>query len=147
MVRRTDDVERAWLAGAHLSSRDDDVLAAVLDRDGPVRVPDGEVARVEPAARERARGRVRVGEVAVHDDVAAHDDLAERLAVPRDVDERVGRRARRELGREAHDARGVGGYEGVALPGRELGALVEREGRPERLRVVAGEGPVRLNIT
>src|SRR5207249_12075051 len=48
-----------------------------------VRVPDGEVARMEPAAAEGLGGRVALVEVALHRVVAPHDHLAERFAVAR----------------------------------------------------------------
>ena len=49
------DLERADV----LAARDDDVLAAVLDLDVAVRMPDGEVAGVVPAVRERRLRRRR----------------------------------------------------------------------------------------
>ena len=73
------DLERADV----LAARDDDVLAAVLDLDVAVRMPDGEVAGVVPAVRERRLRRRRVLEIALHDRVAAKHHLAERRAVAR----------------------------------------------------------------
>jgi hypothetical protein len=72
-------------AGDVLAAGVDDVLPAVAQLDVTVRMPDGEVAGVEPAAVEDlARGRL-VLEVAAHHVVAPHDDLAHRPAVLRNV--------------------------------------------------------------
>src|SRR2546426_2333112 len=86
-----------------LAARDDDVLLPVPQLDVAVRVPDGEVARMEPAAAEGLGGRVALVEVALHRVVAPHDHLAERLAVARHV-----------VHAAVHDAHEV--EERVALP-------------------------------
>src|SRR4051812_2582784 len=66
-----------------LAARDDDVLRAVLDLDITVRVGNGEIAGMEPAAGEGLLGRDRILQIAFHDDVAAHEDFSGRLAVAR----------------------------------------------------------------
>src|SRR3989440_6464504 len=71
--------------GDVLAPRDDDVLLAVAQLDVAVGVPDGQVARVEPAAAERLRTGVGLFEISFHDVVTAHDDFAQRFAVHRHV--------------------------------------------------------------
>ena len=116
-----------------LPARDDDVLAAVHDRDVPVRVPDGEVARVEVAATESFAGRLGVLKVFFHDDIPAEYDLAHRLAVLRHVDQRRVRAV--PLLRRVDNPRLLGRGEGDALPCDELGALFERVSVPGWLDV------------
>ena len=65
-----------------LAARNDDVLGAVLDLDVAVRLHDGEVAGVVPAAAEGVCGCVRVLEVTLHHEVAAEHDLAHGFTVP-----------------------------------------------------------------
>lgn len=115
-----------------LAARDDDVLAAVLDADVAVGRQHAQVARVEPAARERLVGRMRVLQVALHADVAAEHDLADRLAVGRHGRHRVGiehRRARLQV--VAH-----------ALPRVQLRDFVVGQRIPVRLLRADGRGPV-----
>src|SRR5215204_494441 len=71
--------------GDVLAAGDDHVLAAVPELDAPIRMPDGDVARVVPSALERRFGGHLVVQVALHNHVAAHDDLAHRLPVERHV--------------------------------------------------------------
>src|SRR5574338_71603 len=80
-------VERVLdLGGADvLAARDDDVLLAVDDVEAAGRVPHAEVARVEPAALDRARGLVGLLVVAAEDDVRARADLADAAPVARDL--------------------------------------------------------------
>ena len=64
-----------------LAARNDDVLRPVLDLDVAIFVPDGEIARMEPAALKGFAGGMRVLQIALHDVVAAHQDLADCSAV------------------------------------------------------------------
>src|SRR5205823_3789104 len=69
-------LEHGWMGADYLldldardvlSSRDDDVLAAVPELDVSVWVPHPEVTRVKPAAAKCSLGRGLVGQVALHD--------------------------------------------------------------------------------
>src|SRR5438034_9155530 len=101
--------------------------------DVAVRVPDGEVARMEPAAAEGLGGRVALVEVALHRVVAPHDHLAERLAVARHV-----------VHAAVHDA--AEGEERVALPlaGGEARLLLERTRVPLGVPRAHGVRPIGL---
>ena len=116
-----------------LAARDDDVLAPVHDRDVPVGMPHGEVARVEVAATESLAGRLGVLDVFFHDDIPAEHDLAQRLAVLRHVDQRRVRAV--PLLRRVDNPRLFGRGEGDALPRDMLGALFERVSVPGGLDV------------
>ncbi len=121
-----------------MHTRDDDVLGAVLDLDAPVRVPDGQVARVQHAAGEQLGRGLRVPVVALAADVAREDDLANLLAVAGHVDQH----ALGLLGLD--DARGQAGQETVALA-RHVGVLfVLGQAVPRRQRVAARDGAVGL---
>ena len=130
------------LIGAYLSARDDDIFHPVLHLHRPVRVPHGQVSRVEVPTVECAGRCVGVLEVALHDDVSAQDDLAERFAVAGDVDERFFAGL---CG--TNDAEGERGGEGVSLPSGQFGPLGGGKRSPRRLRVVASEGSISLAAT
>src|SRR5439155_16996168 len=68
-----------------LAARDDDVLLPVAQLDVAVRVPHTDVPRVEPAAAEGLRRRLRLVEITLGAVVPDHDHLAQRLAIPRHV--------------------------------------------------------------
>jgi hypothetical protein len=124
----------------YLSARDDDIFRPVLHLHRPVRVPHGQVSRVEVSTVECASRRVGVLEVALHDDVPAQDDLAERFAVAGDVDERFAGLCGTD------DADGERGGEGVSLPSSKFGPLGGGKRSPRRLRVVASEGSISLAV-
>src|SRR5690606_21826516 len=63
------------------TTRNHDVLAAILDLHVAIRIRYRQVAAVEPAARESLVGRLRVLQIAFHDDVAAEHDFAHGLAI------------------------------------------------------------------
>ena len=62
-------------------ARDDELLAAVDERQVAVPVDPTQVSRVQPAARERPGGGLRIVQVPRHHDLPAHRDLAD-LARP-----------------------------------------------------------------
>ncbi|GBD28291.1 hypothetical protein HRbin31_00306 [bacterium HR31] len=69
--------------GDVLAAADDDVLLPVDDLEVAVRVHHRQVPGVEPPARERLRGGLRIPVVAVHDGGPPHHDLPHLAAVPR----------------------------------------------------------------
>ena len=66
-----------------LAPADDDVFDPVADLDVPVRMNDGAIARVKPAALERFGRGLGIVVVALHHHVAANHDLAHGLTIPR----------------------------------------------------------------
>ena len=79
-----------------LAAGDDDVLRAVAQFDIAVRVPDAEVAGMEPAAAEGLVGRGGVFQIALHHQIAPEEHLAHGRAVLRH--RRQGFRGRRPSG-------------------------------------------------
>ena len=116
-----------------LAAADDDVLLAVAELDVAVGMHDAEVARVEPAARERLRGRLGIAEVALHHVVAAHHDLADRRAVGGHVAQLV-----------VDDAQVHGVVERHALPRHHPRAALDVERLPLALHLAVDVGPVGL---
>src|SRR3954447_2066868 len=57
------------------AARDDHVLGPIFQRDVTVRIEHADIARVQPAAAQRLRGRIGIFPVARHDHVAAANDL------------------------------------------------------------------------
>jgi hypothetical protein len=94
---------------------------------------------MEVSAAERASSRVGILEVALHDDVSAHDDLTDCLAVTWDIYELF---AGRFCG--ANDTEWKRGRKGMTLPSRKFGPLGGGQCGPRRLRIITGEGPIRL---
>src|SRR5579884_691481 len=123
------DLDRADV----LAARDDDVLHPVAQLDGAVRVHDGHVPRMKPAAAERLRGRVGLLEVAPHDRIAAAEHLAHRPAVRGDVAHAV-----------VDDALAAGQYVRDPLARLEPGALLEAQPLETRWAYVQRAGPVGL---
>ena len=119
--------------GDVLAAGDDDVLLAVAQLDVAVGVHDGQVAGVEPAAGEGARGRLRVAVVALHGVVAAHDHLAQGLAVGGDVAHLV-----------VDDADVVGDEVADALPGLDPRPFLRGKQVPVRLPLADGVRAVDL---
>ena len=116
-----------------LAAGDDDVLAAVAQLDVAVRMQDGEVAGVEPAASERGRGRLGVV-------VVARSSRCCRASRPR-------RSSRRRAGRPhavVHDANQVGEDAGLALPRAQRARSLGRQRRPLSCSGHTVIGPVRL---
>ena len=64
----------------------DDILSPVLDLRTPVGVHDGQIPRVQRAAREELLRGLGVLVIALGADVAVEDDLANLFAVGLDVD-------------------------------------------------------------
>jgi hypothetical protein len=116
-----------------LAAGDDDALAAVAQFDRVIRVPDGEIAGVEPAAAKRLRGRLGRGVVAGNHVVAAHHHLAHHGAVARHVAHVL-----------VEHADEVGGRIPLALAGEQPSALVRWELVPLVARRADGVRPVRL---
>src|SRR5438309_3362744 len=102
--------------GLHLGGEDavarglDHVLLALVDCEVPLRVHVADVARVEPAAAERLRGRVGTAPVALHHHRAADDDLA--------------RGAHRQLGDTVLEAHDLDLGEGEREPDRPVARAV-----------------------
>ncbi len=69
-------------SGNILPTRDDDIFGPVTKLDIAIRMPDGEITRVEIAAVECFIGCFRIVEIASHDIVAVHDDFTDSPAVP-----------------------------------------------------------------
>src|SRR5206468_7762400 len=63
-------------AGDVLTARHDHVLEPVDDVEVAVLIADADVAGMEPPARERGGGGIRIPPVALEDLGATHDDLA-----------------------------------------------------------------------
>ncbi len=70
-------------AGNVLSTRNDDVLAAVLDLDIAIKIDHGEVTPVKPATMKRLGSVLGAAQRPLHHDVAAEHDLAQRLSIVR----------------------------------------------------------------
>lgn len=117
---------------------DNNILSPVLDLRASVRVHDGQVARVQGAAREHLPGGLGVLVVALAADVAEEDDLADLLAVLRYVDEHSFGLFR--LDHADRKAR----QEAVPLPGHLVVLFFPRERVPVRHRVPLGDRAVRL---
>ena len=113
------DLDRRDVLAAAL----DDVLDPVADLDVAVRVNDGRVAGMKPAAANGLGRRLGVVEIALHHDVAARDDLADRLA--------VGRNLAAVVADHAHFARGdeldaLSSLDRRPLVGRQRGVCRQR---------------------
>jgi hypothetical protein len=68
-----------------LTTRDNDVLAAIAQLDGTIGVTNANVTTMEPVPCKGLLSGRLIGEIAGHYDISSHDYLAHRLSVRRHV--------------------------------------------------------------
>lgn len=119
-------------------TRNNDILGPVLDLDAPIRVPHGEITRVQHPAGEELAGGLGVFVVALAADVAREDNLAHLLAVLGHVDQHA-------LGLVGFDdAHGERRQETMSLPCHVGELLVLGQAVPLRKHIAPRDGTVSL---